>query len=92
MPSKHRDPALTVRPPKDLKDDAQAVLSGRRLEMRAFVVACLTALTKDPERFLAALKPHWPAPKPYLGGRVASKTSWEDQQSSGSKTGTGTES
>ncbi|WIX85837.1 hypothetical protein [Amycolatopsis sp. DG1A-15b] len=73
MPSKHRDPALTVRPPKDLKDDAQAVLSGRKLEMRAFVVACLTALVKDPERFLAALKPHWPDKKPYLGGRAAAK-------------------
>ncbi|MEV5721093.1 hypothetical protein AB0L41_45125 [Amycolatopsis mediterranei] len=41
--------------------------------MRAFVVACLTALTKDPDRFLEALKPHWPDKKPYLGGREAAK-------------------
>ncbi|MFI5591203.1 hypothetical protein ACIA5G_39555 [Amycolatopsis sp. NPDC051758] len=73
MPSKHGEPALTVRAPVGLKRDATMELSGRGLEMRAFVVACLTVLTKDPEQFLEVLKPHWPEKKPYLGGRSVSK-------------------
>ncbi|ASR40007.1 hypothetical protein BAY61_31955 (plasmid) [Prauserella marina] len=73
MPSEHREPALTVRPPADLKRDAQATLAERGLQMRAFVVACLAALINDPERFLATLRPHWPDKKPHLGGRAASK-------------------
>jgi hypothetical protein len=62
MSSQHRDPALTVRPPADLKAAAQEALRGR--EMQAFVVACLTALTADPDGFLARLEDHWPARKP----------------------------
>lgn len=73
MPSEHREPALTVRPPADLKRDTQVELAGRGLQMRAFVVACLTALKADPEWFLAVLKPHWPDPKPHRGGRPATK-------------------
>lgn len=76
MPSKHGkhvDPPLTVRPPAELKQAAQQLLAGRGLQMRAFVVACLTALKKDPDQFLADLKPHWPAPKPHRGGRPPTK-------------------
>ena len=63
--SQHADPeALTVRPGAKVKAAASKVLSDRELEMRAFIVACLAALAADPDRFLATLAPHWPAPKP----------------------------
>lgn len=62
MSSQHRDPALTIRPPAELKAAAQTALAGR--EMRGFVVACLSALVSDPQGFLAQLEGHWPEKKP----------------------------
>ncbi|MFI6771171.1 hypothetical protein [Streptomyces sp. NPDC050355] len=64
MSSQHRDPPLTVRPPADLKAEAQAALAARDLEVRAFVVACLNALVADPDQFLSELGTHWPERKP----------------------------
>ncbi|MTD57176.1 hypothetical protein [Amycolatopsis pithecellobii] len=64
MGSQHADPALTVRPPAEVKDRADAVLKERGLPMRGFVVACLAALADDPDAFLAHLAKHWPAEKP----------------------------
>lgn len=61
---RHTDPALTVRPPADLKTQAQQLLADRDREMRGFVVACLAALKADPDGFLGRLADHWPAPKP----------------------------
>ncbi|MFJ8677529.1 hypothetical protein [Streptomyces sp. NPDC093589] len=40
------------------------MLGERELEMRAFVVASLSALVADPDRFLEALGEHWPEKKP----------------------------
>ncbi|MGY4973490.1 hypothetical protein ACWGCC_30485 [Streptomyces nigrescens] len=55
---------MTVRPPAALKAEAQAVLNARELEVRAFVVACLTALVADPDRVIDELGEHWPEKKP----------------------------
>ncbi len=63
MSSQHADAALTVRPPADVKGAAQEALAVRDREMRAFVVACLTALAADPDRLLDLLGPYWPARK-----------------------------
>lgn len=62
--SKHTDPAMTVRVPDGLKDAARQALTDRGRELRAFVVACLTALRDDPDRLLTYLRPYWPDPKP----------------------------
>jgi hypothetical protein len=61
--SQHADPALTVRPPAEVKAQAEEILKAQGVQMRAFVVACLKALAADPEAFLAGLAGHWPAPK-----------------------------
>jgi hypothetical protein len=64
--SQHADPAaLTVRPGAEVKAAASRVLDGRNLQMRSFIVACLTALAADPDGFLATLGPHWPTPRPH---------------------------
>src|SRR5205807_1493378 len=55
MSSQHAEPAITVRAPKDLSDEAKDVLKARGRTMRAFVVACLTRLTTDSGNFLALL-------------------------------------
>jgi hypothetical protein len=62
--SQHADPALTVRPPAAVMNQAKEVLDGRGREIRGFVVACLSALNADPDRFLAQLAEHWPPTKP----------------------------
>ena len=62
MPSQHAEPAHTIRADADLWSASQQALNGR--EMRAFVVACLTALTIDGAALLAVVEPHWPDPKP----------------------------
>ena len=64
MSSQHRDPPLTVRPPADLKAEAQAALTARELELQAFVVACLAAVASDPDTFIESLGAHWPEKKP----------------------------
>ena len=65
MNSQHADTAaVTVRTGPEVKEAATRVLDRRKLQMRAFIVACLTALAADPDKFLATLAPHWPAPKP----------------------------
>ncbi|MFM9499874.1 hypothetical protein ACKI1Q_40620 [Streptomyces galilaeus] len=61
---RHRDPGLTVRPDATLKQQATQELSDRDREMKAFVVACLSALVADPDGFLEQLNEHWPAEKP----------------------------
>jgi hypothetical protein len=75
MGSQHADPALTVRPPAEVKDRADAVLKERGLEMRGFVVACLAALADDPDALLAHLGKHWPAEKPRGRPRRSSPSS-----------------
>ncbi|WP_211265823.1 hypothetical protein [Actinacidiphila oryziradicis] len=79
MSSQHRDPPLTVRPPADVKTQAQAVLNARNLEVQAFVVACLSALAATPDQFLAGLKPHWPEQKPRGRPRRTPGSSSDDQ-------------
>jgi len=64
MSSQHAEPAITVRAPKDLSDEAKDVLKARGRTMRAFVVACLTRLTTDSGNFLALLDDDWPPEKP----------------------------
>lgn len=61
---RHADTPLQARAPAPLKAEAQRVLRAHRRDMRGFVVACLTALTADPDRFLDQLDQHWPAQKP----------------------------
>jgi hypothetical protein len=63
MSSQHAGVSLTVRPDRQVKEGADAALAARGREMQAFVVACLVALAADPDGFLAALAPYWPAPK-----------------------------
>jgi hypothetical protein len=62
--SDHADPALTVRPPAEVKARAQAELAARGRGLRGFVTACLAALVAEPDRLLALLDAHWPAEKP----------------------------
>lgn len=62
--NKHLDPGITVRAPAGLKDAARNVLAEHNRELRAFIVACLTALRDDPKHFLPHLDPYWPEPKP----------------------------
>ncbi|MEV8419217.1 hypothetical protein AB0P45_37520 [Streptomyces niveus] len=64
MASQHRNPALTVRPPADLKKQATKALGDHDREMQAFVVACLSALVDDPDSFLGRLDGHWPPETP----------------------------
>jgi len=64
MGSQHADPALTVRPPGEVKSQAEAVLKERGLEMRGFVVACLSTLAAEPDALLAQIAGRWPAEKP----------------------------
>lgn len=61
-PSKHRDPGLTVRPPKEVQDQAKATLRENGWGIREFVVACLTAVAKQPAKVLALLAEHRPPP------------------------------
>lgn len=76
MTSKHRDPALTVRPPQALQERTKNLLAAHGLETKAFVVACMRALDDEPGTFLAQLAPHWPAPAPR--GRPWPETSAPD--------------
>jgi hypothetical protein len=62
--SQHADQPLTVRAPKTVIAPAKAVLRSHDREMRAFVVACLTALVADPDATLAQLDEYWPSRKP----------------------------
>lgn len=55
---------MTVRVDETLKDGAQETLSNRHRELRSFVEACLSAVYKDPDKFLKILEPHWPPPRP----------------------------
>ncbi|MEU8718237.1 hypothetical protein [Streptomyces sp. NPDC048663] len=64
MSSQHREPALTIRPPADLRKAVSGELNERNLEVQAFVVACFNALLADPEGFLGELSEHWPDKKP----------------------------
>jgi hypothetical protein len=71
--SQHADPAMTVRPPADVREKAVNLLARRQREMQAFIVACLGAFNADPDGFLEVVLPHWPAPKPL--GRPTKKLS-----------------
>jgi hypothetical protein len=51
---------MNVRVPAGLKAGTQQALGDR--ELRAFVLACCTALVADPAAFLAGLEEHWPPP------------------------------
>lgn len=62
--SQHRDKALGVRPPNDIREQAQEQLNQRGREMVGFITACLAALVADPNTFLGQLDAHWQAPKP----------------------------
>lgn len=61
--SQHRDEPLNVRPPNEDRKAAHAALGERGKDMTGFITACLRALVRDPDRLLALLAPHWPAPK-----------------------------
>ena len=63
MGSQHADPALTVRPPAEVKAAAQAILDQRDLELRAFITACLSAIAAEPDRMLTLLAEYWPQAK-----------------------------
>lgn len=63
MPSQHANPGLTVRPPVEVKDAAQAVLTERGKEMQGFVTACLATLAAEPDRLLRLVGRHWPPPR-----------------------------
>lgn len=64
MPSQHANPALTVRPPADVKAAAQTELDDRGKEMQAFVTACLAAVANEPDKMLSVVEKYWPAPRP----------------------------
>jgi hypothetical protein len=64
VPSQHRLQPRSFRPEPDEYAAAQAELAARRRQMDAFLRACLRALRRDPDRFLAVLAPVWPSPKP----------------------------
>lgn len=64
MSNQHRDPAVTVRVPRQVKEAAQTQLDQRGLAKKAFVVACMAALAKQPDNLLKLLEPHWPTPSP----------------------------
>jgi hypothetical protein len=55
---------ITLRPPRTLKQDAAAILRARGWDMRGYFVACLAALTTDPDTELAAKTPHRQPEKP----------------------------
>jgi len=63
MPSKHADPSLGVRAPAELRAKALAALGDRGKELQAFITACLTAVTENPEQVLADLDKYWPPRK-----------------------------
>lgn len=64
MSNRHKDRALTFRPPEEVRAPAQDALTERGREIGAFLTACLDALAANPDGFLAQLAPHWPDPKP----------------------------
>ena len=64
MPSQHRLQPRSFRPEPAEYAAAQAELVARGRQMDAFLRACLRALHRDPDRFLAVLAPVWPSPKP----------------------------
>jgi hypothetical protein len=53
-------PDLFVRGPVPERDDVQALLHARKLQVKGFVIACMRALLADPDRFLAQLNQYWP--------------------------------
>jgi hypothetical protein len=64
VPSQHRLQPRSFRPEPDEYAAAQAELVARERQMDAFLRACLRALRRDPDRFLAVLAPVWPSPNP----------------------------
>uniref|UniRef100_UPI003F49551D hypothetical protein n=1 Tax=Amycolatopsis sp. CA-096443 TaxID=3239919 RepID=UPI003F49551D len=73
MPSAHDEAEthLNVRVLRTLKKNALNELWNRGLQVRPFVIACLTLLAKSPVVFLEILEPHWPDRKAYRGGQAA---------------------
>jgi hypothetical protein len=72
MVSEHADPAITVRPPIEIQQTAKALLRDHGFQMLEFVVAMLTALTKETDQVLALAQRHRPPAKPRgrpAGGR-----------------------
>lgn len=61
---RHKNPGMTVRPPAEAKTAAQAVLDEHGLQLKAFVTACLLALTDKPEEMLQLLMRYWPPQEP----------------------------
>lgn len=64
VPDRHRDPTVTVRPSKQVKTQASAVLGEHNLTIQAYLLACLAELLADPERRLREIGPYVPPPKP----------------------------
>lgn len=60
MPDLHRENGSTVRPPAQVKADAQKVLDGAGWTFNDFVVACMRMLAKRPATFLRQLEPFKP--------------------------------
>jgi hypothetical protein len=70
--AKHLGALVFIRPPREVKAAAKGALDERDVEMTAFLTACLIAVANEPDRLLALLQRHWPAPKPKGRPRKAS--------------------
>ena len=60
---RHLGKRMTVRPPDDVKADAQEILNDHGWTMNDFLTACLALLTKNPKAFLARLADFRPPPR-----------------------------
>jgi hypothetical protein len=78
MSSQHAEPTLTVRVPQDAKDAAQQLLKDRGLDLRAFVVANLSALPAEPDAVLKRLARTGQHPNPVAGPRAHQRCGRQD--------------
>lgn len=60
----HRTKRATLRPPDDVKAEAQAVLAANGWTMNEFLVACLVLVAKDSAAMLKRLGEFRPTTKP----------------------------
>lgn len=54
-PDRHRDPGVLARPSPELRDQAKEVLDSAGWTMNDFLIACLSALTRNPAEMLRSL-------------------------------------
>ena len=77
VPDRHRDPTVTTRPTKQVKEQAEAVLDKHNLTIQAYLLACIAELLADPERRVREVQPYVPPPKP-IGRPPKKRTPGED--------------